>query len=149
MYKLPEDIQIELQKKFPNVNIQILTHYIFQAILEKTFKDSSCSIREFGKFLAFRTRSSRTSQDVIRFKFKISNTFDKKIKQDQYLIDNMPVKAVNVFSNQHEKTVEDKKSQHHANIAAQKEAEKLGKTKTQSNLVINIMNSIVDNEHDQ
>jgi len=146
VYKLPEELEAELQKKFPNVHIQTITQYIFSAILNKTFNDGSCSIREFGKFVSFKTRSSRTSQDVIRFKFKISNTLNQKIKQDQYLINNTPVKALNVFSDKHEEKTKDKKLQHEANVIAQKEAEKLGKVKTQSQLVVNIINSIVDKE---
>lgn len=148
MYKLPEDLEQELQKKFANAHIPTLVQYIFQSILEKTLRDGSCSIREFGKFLSFRTRSNRIGQDVIRLKFKLSNTLNGKLKTDQYILDNMPVKAANVFTPEHEEKTKNKKLQQNANITAQKAAEKLGKEKTKSNLVtneiLNIVNNIID-----
>ena len=148
MYRLPEDIETELQKKFVNAHIPTIAQYIFQAILDKSLRDGSCSIREFGKFITFKTRSNKTGNDVIRFKFKITNTLGNKLKIDQYILNNIPVKAPNVFTPEHEEKTRNKKLQQKANITAQKEAEKLGKEKTKSNLVTNeimdIMNSIVD-----
>ena len=144
MFKLPLDLEAELQKKFQNAHISTLVQYIFQAILEKALKDGSCSIREFGKFITFRTRSNKTGQDVIRFKFKLSNTLNNKLKIDKYLLNNMPVKATSVFTTQQEQNTKNKKLQQKANITAQKEAEKLGKEKTKSNLVTNEIMSIMD-----
>ena len=150
MYRLPEDVETDLQKKFQNVHIPTLVQYIFQGILEKALNDGSCSVREFGKFITFRTRSNKIGQDVIRFKFKLSNTLNNKLKIDQYLLDNMPVKAPTVFTTEHEQKTKDKKFQQKANIGAQKEAEKLGKEKTKSQLatneILDIMNSIVEKE---
>lgn len=152
MFKLPEDLEVELQKKFVNAHIPTLVQYIFQGLLEKALKDGSCSVREFGKFITFRTRSNKIGQDVIRFKFKISNTLNNKLKIDQYLLENMPVKATSVFTTEHEQKTKDKKLQQNANITAQKAAEKLGKVKTKSQLatneILSIMNSIVDHELD-
>ncbi|HQF36719.1 MAG TPA: hypothetical protein PLL26_03730 [Candidatus Dojkabacteria bacterium] len=144
MFKLPLDVEMDLQKKFQNAHIPTLVQYIFQAILEKTLKDGSCSVREFGKFITFRTRSNKIGQDVIRFKFKISNTLSNKLKTDQYLLDNMPVKAPTVFTTEHEEKTKNKKEQQKLNITAQKTAEKLGKEKTKSNLVTNEIISIMD-----
>lgn len=153
MFKLPEDVEIELQKKFVNAHIPTLVQYIFQGILDKTLKDGSCSIREFGKFISFKTKSNKMGQEVIRFKFKLSNTLANKLRIDQYLLDNMPVKATNVFTEGHEERTKDKKVQSKANVSAQKEAEKLGKEKTKSNLVTNeilsIMDTIVERELDK
>ena len=152
MFKLPEDLEIELQKKFQNAHIPTLVQYIFQGLLEKSLKDGSCSIREFGKFITFRTRSNKIGQDVIRFKFKISNTLNNKLKIDQYLLENMPVKAATVFTTEHEQKTKDKKLQQNANITAQKAAEKLGRVKTKSQLatneILSIMDSIIDTELD-
>jgi hypothetical protein len=150
VFKLPEDLEAELQKKFQNAHIPTIVQYIFQAILEKSLRDGSCSVREFGKFISFRTRSNKIGQDVIRFKFKLSNTLSNKLRIDQYLLDSIPIKAPTVFTTEHEQKTKDKKLQQKANIGAQKEAEKLGKEKTKSNLVTNeileIMNSIIDKE---
>jgi nucleoid DNA-binding protein len=150
VYRLPEDLEAELQKKFANAHIPTIVQYIFQGLLEKTLRDGSCSIREFGKFVSFRTRSNRIGQEVIRFKFKMTTTLGNKLKIDQYILDNMPVKATNVFSSEHEEKTKNKKLQQKANITAQKAAEKLGKEKTKSNLVTNeilsIVNNIIDRE---
>jgi hypothetical protein len=150
VYKLPEDLEIELQKKFQNAHIPTLVQYIFQGIIEKTLKDGSCSVREFGKFLSFRTRSNKIGQDVIRFKFKLSNTLNNKLRIDQYLLDNIPVKAINVFNDKHEQNTKNKKLQQNANSTAQKAAEKLGKEKTKSQLVTNeildVMNQLIDKD---
>jgi len=150
MFKLPPDLEADLQKKFQNAHIPTLVQYIFQAILEKSLKDGSCSIREFGKFITFRTRSNKIGQDVIRLKFKIANTLGNKLRIDPYLLDNIPVKAATVFTPEHEEKTRDKKPQQKANITAQKEAEKLGKIKTKDHLatneIISIMDSIVNRE---
>lgn len=150
MYRLPADVEIELQKKFQNVHVPTLVQYIFQAILEKSLSDGSCSVREFGKYICFKTRSNKTGQDVIRLKFKISNTLSNKLKIDQYILNNIPVKAATIFTPEHEEKTKNKKLQQKANITAQKEAERLGRTKTKSQLatneIIDIMNQIVNKE---
>lgn len=150
MFKLPEDLEADLQKKFQNAHIPTLVQYVFQGILEKALRDGSCSVREFGKFITFRTRSNKIGQDVIRFKFKLSNTLSSKLRIDQYLLDNIPVKAATVFTTEHEQNTKNKKLQQNANITAQKAAEKLGKEKTKSQLatneILDIMNNIIDKE---
>lgn len=145
MIRLPEDIENELQKKYPNVHIQTLVQHIFQAILDKTLKDSSCHIREFGKFLAYSTISSKLGRSVVRFKFKLSTTLDSKIKVDDYFLNNVPAKAINVFADQHEEAVKGKRDQSKANIIAQKEAERFGKEKTKSNIQNDEVSNIIGN----
>jgi hypothetical protein len=144
VFKIPEDLEVNLKKKFPDIHIQTLVHYIVSAILEKTLKDGSCSIREFGKFITFRTRSNKIGQDVIRFKFKISNTLNNKLRSDQYLLDNVPVKVQTPFTQDNEEKTKDKKDQQQLNIQAQKEAEKLGRDKIMSNLVTNEIKDIME-----
>lgn len=134
MIRLPDDIENELQKKFPNVHIQTLVQHIFQAILDKTLKDSSCHIREFGNFIAFKTISSKLGRDVIRLKFKLSTTLHSKIKTDEFFLSNIPVKAINTFTSHHEEMVKDKREQSKANIEAQKNASIYGKEKTKSQI---------------
>jgi len=36
MFRIPEELELELQKKFPNAPIQQITQYLFQLILHKT-----------------------------------------------------------------------------------------------------------------
>jgi len=143
MFKLPEDAELELQKKFPNAPIHQIIQYLFQLILHKTLTDSSCSIRGFGKFMSFKTLSNRIGQDVVRFKFKISNSLINKLKTDQYVLNNIPVKAINVFNKQNEDNTKNKKEQSHANVCASREAEKIGKKKTEERVVLNIINDII------
>jgi len=145
VFRISEDIETELQKKFKDIHIPTLIQYIFQSILEKSLKDGSCSIREFGKFVTYRTRSGKIGQDVVRFKFKISNTLNNKLKIDQYLLDNVPVKAKCIFTKEQEQKIKDKQDQKKANVLAQKEAERLGKNKTKSNNVTNEIENIMSN----
>jgi len=146
MFRIPEELELELQKKFPNAPIPQIIQFIFQSILNKTLNDGSCSIRDFGKFISFRTRSNRVGQDVIRFKFKISNALSNKLKNDQYVFNNVPVKAANVFSESHREKTKHKKMQSEANIKAAKEAERLGKKKTEEYLVLNIINDVISKD---
>mgnify|MGYP001766179019 CR=1 FL=1 len=145
MFKLPEDVELDLQKKFPNAHIPTIAQFVFQSILDKALKDGSCAIRDLGKFISYKTRSNRTGGDVVRFKFKISNALSTKLKNDQYIFNNVPIKAVNVFTETHEEKTADKKDQSKANIVALKEAEKLGKKKTEEKVVLNIINDLIDN----
>lgn len=146
MFRLPEDAELELQKKFPNAPIQQITQYLFQLILHKTLNDGACSIRSFGKFISFKTRSNRVGQDVIRFKFKISNALINKLRNDKYVLNNIPIKAVNIFAETHENKTKDKKFQSKANTTASKEAEKLGKKKTEERVVFNIINDMISKD---
>mgnify|MGYP001470667044 CR=1 FL=1 len=146
MFRIPEELELELQKKFPNVPIRQIIQSTFQSILNKTLNDGSCSIRDFGKFISFRTRSNRIGQDVIRFKFKISNALNNKLKNDQYIFNNVPVKAANVFTELHKEKTKHKKTQSEANIKAAKEAEKLGKKKTEEHLVLSIINDVISKD---
>ena len=130
MFKLPEDVEIELKKKYPDVPIKNFINSLFQLIINKSTQDGSCSIREFGKFISFVTKSSRIGKDVIRFKFKVTPALNDKIKYDEYLIKNLPVKAKNLFNKKNEENCLLKKEQRDANFIAQKYASILGKERT-------------------
>lgn len=143
MFTIPEDAEIELQRKFPNAPIQQIIQYLVHLLLYKTLTDGACTIRSFGKFVAFKTRSNRTGQDVIRFKFKPSITLINKLKMDQYTLNNIPVKAAVPFNENNEDKTKDKKSQRKANIVASIEAQKLEKKKTSENVVLSIINDII------
>lgn len=149
MFKIPEDIEIELKSKFPNVQIKDFINSLFRLIIEKTTSDGSCSIREFGKFISFVTTSSRLGKEVIRFKFKVTPALNDKIKMDEYLIKNLPIKAKNIFPEKNKKNCEsyEKKQQRAINSAAQKAAGILGKEKTYEKITNNIIfNSIGVND---
>ena len=62
------------------------------------------------------------------------------------MLNNIPVKAVNVFAEMHENKTKDKKPQSKANIDASKEAEKLGKKKTEERIVLNIINDMISKD---
>ena len=74
MYYLPKDIELELQRKFPDTHVTSIVNDIFQMMIDKIFNDGYCLIRRFGKFYAFNTFSSRKGKQVVRFKFKPSST---------------------------------------------------------------------------
>jgi hypothetical protein len=135
MYKLPEDIEQQLQAKYgTHVHIPSLVHFLFQAILEKTIHDGACHIREFGKYIVFKTESSRHPGETVRFKFRISASLDKKLKTDQYLIQNIPVKAKVPFTEKHEIKVLDKKETKFYNYQAGQDANKHANKMTRDNV---------------
>jgi hypothetical protein len=144
-YKLPPDIEAELQKRYPAVHIPSVVDSIFQSMIEKITKDSSCTIREFGKFVAFVTHSQKMAKDVIRFRFKLSSSLGKKFKSDPYLLENLPVQAQQPFTKEHEKKCADKQEQRLANLEAIKESNRVCKIKTNEAIaaetVFNIVNS--------
>ena len=107
-YKLPTDLESELQKRFPEVHIPTIVDAIFQSIIGKIIRHSNCTVREFGKFIAFVTHSEKLSKDTVRFKFKLSSALNKKLKSDQYLLDNLPVKAQNVFNEKNRQVCENR-----------------------------------------
>ncbi len=130
MFKLPEDVELDLQKKYQDVKVREFVNSLFQAIINKATQDGSCSIREFGKFIAFVTDSSRIGKHVLRFKFKVTPALNDKIKNDEYLIKNLPIKAKNPFTKKNEENCLSKKDQRDANFIAQKHASILGKERT-------------------
>ena len=136
MYHLPEDLVKHLQDKYPNVHVKSLVPSLFQAILEKTLTDGSCLIRGFGSFIAYKTYSNKIGRDVIRFKFKPSQALDRKLKNDDYLLDNMPIQAKRAFDRKHESRCKAYQEQKMYNVKAQKEAGQLGNERTRDKLIL-------------
>lgn len=142
-YKLPADIESDLQKRFPEVHVPTIVDAIFQSIISKITRHSNCTVREFGKFTAFVTHSEKLSKDTVRFKFKISSALNTKIKSDQYLLENLPVKAQNVFDEKNQKVCEDKQNKKHANLAAISEANRVSRTKTNEAVAAETVSKII------
>lgn len=142
-YRLPLDIEAEIQKRFGEVHVPTIVDAIFQAILSKTIKDSSCTVREFGKFLAFVTHSERMSKETVRFKFKLSSALNQKIRTDRYLLENLPIKAKNVFDEANEKACETKQPQKIANSEAISRVNKHSRKKTDEAIVAETVQRIV------
>ena len=103
MIRIPEDLEDEIVKKYPESNVKSILQTVFNGLIEKTLKDGGCIIREFGNFKAFKTHSAKLGKDVIRFKFTISPALEKKIKFDEYLLNNVPIKAKIPFTEEHQK----------------------------------------------
>jgi len=143
MHRLPDELENELQKKFPNVHIRKLVDLIFRMTLEKALKDGSCYIREFGRFSTYKVKSTKLGKDVIRFKFRISTTLDKKIKTDQYYLDNIPASSNYLFGEKNENICKDKKNQREANVVAEKEAEKIGRDRTKKHVLTDEISNIL------
>jgi len=98
MFKLTEDIETEMKMIYPEVDIELFVHQLLTKIIDKTLQGGACSIREFGKYTAFQTFSNRIQRNVIRLKFKFSPSFIKKIKFDEMLMENLPVKLGEKFN---------------------------------------------------
>jgi hypothetical protein len=145
MIHIPEDLEIELQKKFQDVHIKTVIQHVFQSIFDKTLKDGSCNIREFGKFVAFQTKSSKIGRNVVRFKFRLSSSLEKKIKTDDYLLNNIPVKSTAAFNEEHEEKCKNKRDISKANANASKEAGSVGKIRTNCHVVEHEVNKIINN----
>jgi hypothetical protein len=103
-YELPRDVVLEVKRKHPNiVDMDRVIDDIFNEIVEKTFKDGACQIKNLGKYQAFQSFSTRNNKNVLKFKFTCSYSFKKKFKDDVYLIESLPIKANVPFTEDHEK----------------------------------------------
>lgn len=104
MYKLPPDVEDDLQQKYPDTPVPMFVQDLFQSILRKTLLDGSCTIRSFGKFVAFVCFSGIHYRKIVRFKFRISLSLSSKIKTDEYLLENLPIQSqVNFVESNQEK----------------------------------------------
>ena len=93
MYKLPLDIEKDLQEKYPDTPVEMFVQDLFQAILRKSLLDGSCTVRSFGKFISYVCFSGIHYRKIVRFKFRISLALSNKIKMDEYLLENLPVQS--------------------------------------------------------
>jgi hypothetical protein len=134
MFELPKDIKYELKKKYPEVNVSSFFNDIMNAMINKTFDDGSCTIRKFGKFTAFQTYSTRLKQNVCKFKFQLSTTFNKKILTDKYLMQKLPVKKKTVFNENNQKKCEQYKDQKKENYELRQLSRQTEKIKTNERL---------------
>lgn len=142
MIRIPEDLENEIIKKYPNTNIKAILQSVFTGLIDKTLNDGGCIIREFGNFKAFKTHSSKLGKDVIRFKFTISPALEKKIKFDEYLLNNIPIKAKIPFTEEHQKkcNTEIKLLNSEAGTNAVRHSAQKTKENTMSNLVSDLLN---------
>ncbi len=118
MFKIPPDIEHDLMKKYPNVDIVNLIHDLFNMIIQKSCFVGSCPIRGFGKFIAFKIFSSRLGHDTMRFKFKHSVSFMNRIKNDNYIVNNLAIHAKHEFTDKHEKKCNPVKKTNLTNVSA-------------------------------
>jgi len=141
MYDLPKDIVNNLSKKYPNINIEKLFRDILEEILEKTFTDGACTIRTFGKFIAYQTYSTRLNKNLCNFKFRPGVTFKKRIQEDEYLLNNLPFKSKASFTEKHEQSCQRFQDQKQINYENRKLTEKYEKKRTREKLAkIEILN---------
>ena len=140
MFKVPLDIEQELQKKYPNVHIPSFIQTLFNSIIEKTLTDGTCKMRDFGMFVSFVTTSPKGP--VVRFKFRPSVSFSNKIRQDDYLLENLPVKAKVPFTEKHQDKCNSEIKQ--ANIEAISIAQKIGHKKTKERVKTNAVFDLLE-----
>ena len=109
MYKIPKDIEVEMNKIYPNIDVQLFVHQLFTKIVDKTFRDGACSIREIGKFVAFKMFSTRLNRETVKFKFKSSISMLKRIRFDEYLLNLVNISQPVEFNEEHEQICSDKR----------------------------------------
>jgi len=108
MFKLPIDIENEIIRKYPDVDVINLFHDLTTIAIQKTCFDGSCNIRDFGKFIAYKIYSTRTGKDVVRFKFKLSTSFVNRLKNDKYLLEKLAIKIAVPFTEKNKQKCADK-----------------------------------------
>lgn len=144
MLELPKDIKYNLKKKYPEMNVSKVFNDFMDEIVEKTFNDGSCTIRKFGKFTAFQTYSTRLSQNVCKFKFKLSTTFNKKILTDEYLLKKLPLETKSTFGEENQQKCESYQDRKKENYKARQLSQQNEKVKTKQRLakyeVLDILN---------
>ena len=147
MFKLPLDIENELIRKYPNIDITNLFHDLITLIIQKSCFDGSCHIREFGKFVAYKVYSHRLKKNTVRFKFKHSLSFLNRLKNDKYIINKLAIKAIVPFTEEHKKQCLDKqdnKIKHSVYSKACKHTKEQTKYKVATQEILKILESTDD-----
>jgi len=134
MYKIPKDIELELAKLYPNLNIPSFIHDLFSKVLDKTFQDGSCSIRELGKLVTYKTYSTKVNAHTIKLKFKMGATILNRVRHDEYLLENVPIQSTCCFTDSHAKACENRAAQKAANREVYSLAKKNETKKTNERL---------------
>ena len=149
MFELPSDVEQLLKRKYPSVNINKLFDDILHEILEKTFNDGACPIKRFGKFNAFSKYSKPKGKNKVRFKFTTAKSFTKKIVDDEYLLENLPVQAANKFDEKHKLKCEGKEYEKKCNLEALRKSSEHEKKVKNNRLARNeILNALMENDED-
>ena len=143
-YKVPADIEQMLQKQYKDAPIPAIIDTMFSLIIHKVTNDSSCTIREFGKFIAFITHSEKIGKETVRFKFKLSAALRQKMKNDEFLLNNLPVKAQTSFTKDNADKVKDKQEKKKANLHATSKVSKISKIKTDERIVADHIRDIIN-----
>lgn len=146
IFKVPPDVEKELRKKYPNIEIDKIVHDIFDKILQKCFQDGSCTIREFGKFDCFKVFSSRIGREQVRFKFKTTVALINKIRNDSYLLDGLVSAKSKEFNDEHKKRCEGRDEQKRLNYEARKLASSKQKKNTEEKLVKQKILDMINNQ---
>lgn len=146
MFKVPQDIIDDLQKKYPKYDIESFIHDIFDKILNKTLYDGSCLVRELGKFSAFKTYSTKLSKETPRLKFKTSNSLVSKLRDDQYVLDHLAVQDKAPYTEAHEEVCKTKRHIRDNRTSLLSEASKKGHAGTQDKLVRKEVLKLIDED---
>lgn len=146
MYKLPLDIETELQKKYPTISVKSFINDIFDIILKKSLNSGGCSIREFGKFTTHKVFSGRVNKYLIRFKFKTSEALNLKIKDDPFLLETLNTRPKVEFNKVDEENCKSRKSLKDENYQSRSEAIKLEKKVTKNNVARNELERIIQGD---
>lgn len=109
MFKITDDIEIEMSKLYPDIDVKLFIHQLFTKMVDKTLESGGCTIRDLGKYIAYSTFSTKLNRQLIRIKFVFSQALIKKIRFDDILLENLPVKNTVVFDETNEAKCKNKK----------------------------------------
>lgn len=102
MYKVSENIEEELQKRYPYLRVGKFIHDLIELIVDETLNTGQSTIRSFGRFSSYKSFSGKLKKDQIRFKFKVSQMFEKDIKNDNSLLSKIKTKTREPFTEEHQ-----------------------------------------------
>ena len=83
-----KDVKEELQNIYPDLNIDKLCTDIFSILIKRMVSKGSATITNLGRFKGYTIHSTKMNKTVYRTKFIFSYYFIKKIREDEYIINN-------------------------------------------------------------
>ena len=145
-FEIPDEIIQKLQKEYPEAPVNLILQNFFQEMLNLIFKDGRCLIKRFGNFISFVTYSNRIGKKVIRFKFRPSATLMSKIRDDEYLLENLPVKSQAIFNEQNEEKCKKFKDIKKENEKIMNGGRRISQQHTENRQVYDMVRDIVNRE---
>jgi hypothetical protein len=149
-FNLPLDVEKQLEKKFKErfgndfEGTCDVINDVFSGVLKKCLIDGSCIVRNLGTLFAYTHNSNRTFKKEFKLKFKMGQTLDEKIKNDELLFSNIPFRESKSFSKDDKERISDKVETYKNNVDSIKNIIRGGKKMTNENLTKQAINDILN-----